>query len=112
MKLKGLPGGQYQPLSKKQVNTIHEASLTILEDTGVAYESGLEQTIEMLEQAGATIDQKRSRVIFPKNLVTEQNNKSSRKSYSIQPGREKRSRPERASCLSWNRRSCSKDSRS
>jgi len=52
MNLKGLSGGQYQPLSKEQIKTIHEASLTILEKTGVTYESGIEQTLEILEQAG------------------------------------------------------------
>ena len=36
------------------------------------WESGIEQTLEMLEQAGATIDQKRSRIIFPGSLVLEQ----------------------------------------
>ena len=72
MNLKGLSGGQYQPLSKEQIKTIHEASLTILEKTGVTYESGIEQTLEMLEQAGATIDQKPSRIIFPGSLILEQ----------------------------------------
>ncbi len=48
MALKGLTGGLYQPLSSADIETIHQASLTILENTGISYESGLEETIDML----------------------------------------------------------------
>jgi trimethylamine--corrinoid protein Co-methyltransferase len=72
MGLKGLAGGQYRPLSEKQVKTIHEASLSILEKTGFTYESGLEDTLAMLEKAGVIIDRERSRIFFPRDLVTEQ----------------------------------------
>jgi trimethylamine--corrinoid protein Co-methyltransferase len=34
MTLIGLQGGQYQPLSAQQVETVHNAALTILEKTG------------------------------------------------------------------------------
>jgi len=67
-----LSGGQYRPLSDNQVKAIHEASLTILEKTGFAYESGLEETVGMLEKAGAEVDRKISRIFFPRNLVMEQ----------------------------------------
>ena len=72
MDLKGLSGGQYRPLSEKKVKTIHEASLSILEKTGLTYESGLEDTLAMLEKEGVIIDRERSRIFFPRDLVTEQ----------------------------------------
>ncbi|MBC8460956.1 MAG: trimethylamine methyltransferase family protein [Deltaproteobacteria bacterium] len=72
MDLKGLSGGQYRPLSEEQVKTVHEASLSILEKTGFTYESGLDETLAMLEKAGASVDRARSRIIFPRDLVIEQ----------------------------------------
>ena len=72
MNLKGLSGGLYTPLSPDQVETIHDASLTILESIGITYESGLDATLEMLEDAGATIDRNQARVIFPRKLVVAQ----------------------------------------
>ena len=56
MNSKGLSGGIYQPLSPKGIDTIHQASLTILEKTGIVYEAGLAETIDMLADAGATVD--------------------------------------------------------
>ena len=70
MNLKGLPGGIYKPLSQKDVETIHNAALRILEKTGFTYESGLDDTLSMLEAAGATVDRTRSRIFFPGDLVT------------------------------------------
>ena len=72
MNLKGLSGGQYRPLSPQQMNTIHAASLKILESIGITYEPGLEATLAMLEDAGATVDHKRSRITFPAKLVEAQ----------------------------------------
>lgn len=66
-----LSGGQYQPLSTEQLQTIHEASLAILQKTGVGYESGLGETLEMLEHAGVVWDRDRSRLFFPRTLVLE-----------------------------------------
>ena len=70
MKLNGLAGGQYRPLSEKHLATIHDAALTILERIGLTYESGLEETLEMLAGAGATVDRDRSRILFPRDLIT------------------------------------------
>ena len=56
MDLKGLSGGIYKPLSPEGIDIIHSASLTILEKTGMTYESGLGETVEMLAGAGATVD--------------------------------------------------------
>jgi trimethylamine--corrinoid protein Co-methyltransferase len=69
MNLKGLPGGQYQPLSDKDIKTIHEASLAILEKTGFTYESGLDDTLHMLEAVGAQVDRPAARIRFPRKLV-------------------------------------------
>jgi trimethylamine---corrinoid protein Co-methyltransferase len=76
MTLKGLSGGLYKPLSEKDIETIHDASLTILERTGITYESGLDDTLEMLETAGATVDRERARITFPRNLIMEQAGKA------------------------------------
>jgi len=76
MTLKGLSGGLYKPLLEKDIETIHNASLTILEKTGVTYESGLDDTLEMLQKAGATIDHDRARIYFPRGLIMEQAEKA------------------------------------
>ncbi|MFH1154914.1 MAG: trimethylamine methyltransferase family protein [Pseudomonadota bacterium] len=72
MGLKGLQGGLYRPLSQEQVNTIHQASLTILETTGMAYEHGLDETAKMLADAGATVDFKNRHIRFPRDLIVRQ----------------------------------------
>jgi trimethylamine--corrinoid protein Co-methyltransferase len=72
MNLMGLQGGQYRPLTPAQIKTIHQASLQILGKTGITYESGLENTVQMLEDNGATIDRDKKNIIFPKGLITEQ----------------------------------------
>jgi len=71
MDLKGLPGGQYRPLSDSNIHVIHEAALSILENTGFTYESGLDGTLQMLEAAGARIDRTASRIRIPRELVME-----------------------------------------
>ena len=72
MTLKGLSGGLYKPLAEKDLETIHNASLSILEKTGITYESGLDDTLEMLEKAGATINRERARICFPGKLIMAQ----------------------------------------
>ncbi|SMC23053.1 trimethylamine---corrinoid protein Co-methyltransferase [Desulfacinum hydrothermale DSM 13146] len=72
MKSKGRRGGIYRPLSQDQIETIHHAALTLLEKVGFTYESGLEDLLEMLEQAGAAVDRDRARVTFPRSLVETQ----------------------------------------
>ena len=76
MKLKGLSGGLYRPLSEEQIKTIHEASLSILKKTGFTFESGLEDTLDMLKKAGATIDRNNARIYFSGDLVMEQASKA------------------------------------
>ena len=72
MSYKGLSGGLYKPLSENDVEVIHEASLEILEKTGFTYESGLDATLAMLENAGAFVDRKADRIYFPRDLILEQ----------------------------------------
>ncbi|MCK5838126.1 MAG: trimethylamine methyltransferase family protein, partial [Desulfobacula sp.] len=72
MNLMGLQGGQYCPLSSEQVKTVHEASLKILTKTGLTYEHGLEDTVQMLEDNGAAIDRDRKNITFPKEMIIEQ----------------------------------------
>jgi trimethylamine--corrinoid protein Co-methyltransferase len=51
---KGLTGGQYKPLTDQQVRQIHEASLAILEQTGVQTEGS--ETLRLFEEAGARVE--------------------------------------------------------
>jgi trimethylamine--corrinoid protein Co-methyltransferase len=71
MNSKGLNGGIYQPLSPQGITAIHDASLTILEKTGITYEAGLEETVDMLAAAGATVDQHDKRIRFPRQMILE-----------------------------------------
>ena len=64
MPLRGLAGGLYKPLSPDDIITIHEASLTILENIGMTYERGLEAVLDMAESKGAIVDRKKSRIYF------------------------------------------------
>ncbi|MEJ2098658.1 MAG: trimethylamine methyltransferase family protein [Desulfobacterales bacterium] len=79
MSLKGLSGGLYRPLSPDQIETIHDASLKILESIGITYESGLDATLKMLEDSGATIDRNKARITFPRKLVVAQAAKAPQK---------------------------------
>ncbi len=64
---KGLVGGQYKPLTNKQVKQIHDASLAILENTGVEVEEP--EALRQFKEAGANIDG--NRVRLPRSLVEE-----------------------------------------
>jgi trimethylamine--corrinoid protein Co-methyltransferase len=72
MSLKGLSGGLYRPLSFEDIEAIHRAALSILERTGLKYETGLEATIDMLQGRGITVDRQRSRIFFKPDLVMSQ----------------------------------------
>lgn len=50
---KGLPGGQYKPLTDGQVQEIHQASLAILARTGVQVEEP--EALQLFKRAGADI---------------------------------------------------------
>lgn len=68
----GLEGGQYQPLSADQIETIHDAALQILEKTGITYENGLEATVAMLAANGARVNETNKNITFDRRLITEQ----------------------------------------
>jgi trimethylamine--corrinoid protein Co-methyltransferase len=72
MQLSGLPGGLYKPLSSDDIAAIHEASLTILENIGMTYENGLDETLDLLESRGARLDRAKSRIFFDRNLIAAQ----------------------------------------
>ena len=57
---KGWVGGQYKPLTDKQVKQIHEASLAILARTGVQVEES--EALRLFEEAGADVDDNRVRL--------------------------------------------------
>lgn len=63
----GLPGGQYKPLRQRDVERIHEASLAVLERTGI--EVMPSACRELLRAAGAKVDDSANRVFFPRQMV-------------------------------------------
>ncbi len=62
---KGLVGGQYRPLTKDDIDRIHEASLTVLERTGVEVEHT--EALDLFRAAGANVEG--NRVRLPRSLV-------------------------------------------
>jgi len=60
-------GGSYKPLSQKQIEQIHEATLEILENVGV--EISNQEAQDILATAGARIDRETNRVYLPRKLV-------------------------------------------
>lgn len=63
----GLPGGQYRPLSQRDIERIHEASLTVLERTGI--EVMPSECRELLRAAGAQVDDGANRVFLSRQMV-------------------------------------------
>ena len=51
---------------------MHAAALQILETTGMTYEDGLDDTVQMLADHGAHLDREKKNIQFPKDLVLEQ----------------------------------------
>jgi trimethylamine--corrinoid protein Co-methyltransferase len=56
--------------SSSQLRDIHEATLELLERTGVVFKHA--EALKILEDAGATVDHKSQRVFFPSHLVEDQ----------------------------------------
>lgn len=65
----GLPGGWYKPLKEDDVIRIHEASLQVLERTGI--EVMPSECRDILRQAGARVDETSNRVFIPRHMVEE-----------------------------------------
>lgn len=57
---KGLSGGQYKPLTDTQVQQIHQASLSVLEQTGIQVEEP--QALKLFKMAGAKVEGNRVRL--------------------------------------------------
>ena len=65
----GLSGGLYKPLSDGGVKTIHNHALSLLEQVGMGYEAGFEETVDMVKKAGCRVDSQKQRIYFPRDLV-------------------------------------------
>lgn len=63
----GLSGGQYQPLTLRDIQRIHDASLTVLERTGI--EVMPSECRELFRAAGARVDDSANRVFLPRQMV-------------------------------------------
>jgi trimethylamine--corrinoid protein Co-methyltransferase len=63
----GLEGGWYKPLRDEDVKRIHEASLEILERTGIQVMPS--ECRDIFRHAGARIDEARDRVFIPRSMV-------------------------------------------
>ena len=64
-------GGLYRPLSCDDVESIHQASLNLLQEIGLTYEPCQKDVIEKLKSAGVIIDERQERIRFEPELVTE-----------------------------------------
>ncbi len=63
----GMLGGQYRPLKEGDVKRIHEASLSVLERTGIQVVAS--EAREIFRKAGARIDEENDRVFIPPSMV-------------------------------------------
>jgi trimethylamine--corrinoid protein Co-methyltransferase len=63
----GMLGGQYRPLKDEDVKRVHEASLTVLERTGIQVVES--EAREIFREAGAKIDEENDRVYIPRSMV-------------------------------------------
>jgi trimethylamine--corrinoid protein Co-methyltransferase len=63
----GLEGGWYRPIRDEDVQRIHQASLEVLERTGI--EVMPSECREIFRQAGARIDAASNRVFIPRSMV-------------------------------------------
>lgn len=63
----GLPGGQYKPLAADDIHRIHEASLQVLQNTGI--EVMPSECRDIFRAGGAIIDEARNRVFIPRRMV-------------------------------------------
>ncbi|TKJ45623.1 trimethylamine methyltransferase, partial [Candidatus Aerophobetes bacterium Ae_b3a] len=74
MQLGGVVGGQYQILSQKEVQRIHNASLQILKRTGI--KSRQQEILQVFSDADAEVDFEQGRVRIPPSLVEDAINKA------------------------------------
>ena len=69
-------GGIYQPLSSREVEVIHQKALDLLEEVGIAYESGMDDALEMLKDSGCMVNEEKHLIFFPRDLVIKMVNKA------------------------------------
>jgi trimethylamine--corrinoid protein Co-methyltransferase len=62
-----MAGGGYKPLKLEEVERIHEASLQVLERTGIQVLPS--ECREILKRAGARLDREQNRVFIPRSMV-------------------------------------------
>ena len=62
----GLPGGHYQPLSKAELERVHQAALDVLENIGLS--QAIPSCVELVTKAGGRLDEY-GRLLFPRGLV-------------------------------------------
>jgi len=67
----GLTGGIYKPLNPEQVELIHDEALRLLEDIGMTYESGQDELLTLVKNAGCRVDPSARRIFFPSPLIKE-----------------------------------------
>ena len=79
MALKGLTGGLYQPLSSADIETIHQTSLTILENTGDDWEQdGSQDAATRAREIARTILAQEEKSYIPADVA-----QAIRKKYNI-----------------------------
>ena len=61
-----MPGGQYRPLGDDDLTRIHEAALTILENTGIG--DPLPELLDIVLPLGATLND-HGRLCFPRTMI-------------------------------------------
>ncbi|HDN01817.1 MAG TPA: hypothetical protein ENF42_02465, partial [Candidatus Bathyarchaeota archaeon] len=62
-------GGNYRLLSSDDIYSIHQASLEILERTGIATRS--QNIIRLMEEVGANVDRENKIIRIPEHIVKE-----------------------------------------
>ncbi len=67
----GRIGNLYRPLNQGQIETIHQKSLDVIEHIGLTFETGLDDMLDMVEEAACKVDRKKARIYFPRKLVEE-----------------------------------------
>ncbi|WP_227764450.1 trimethylamine methyltransferase family protein [Zhaonella formicivorans] len=67
MEIKAVTGGSYAPLSEKDIQEIHNATIKIMENTGL--EVHYDGALEIFEDGGAKVDYNKKRVYIAEGLL-------------------------------------------
>jgi trimethylamine--corrinoid protein Co-methyltransferase len=60
----GLIGNLYRPLNQRQIETIHQKSLDVIEHIGLTFETGLDDMLDMVAEAGCKVDREKAWMLF------------------------------------------------